>query len=77
MSPANSMERRLRTSGLLVIAGFLVEACCLLWSRPIAFIVLVGLGGLLIVAGVLFFLHSLVFVHPDEGGKEKRKEQGG
>jgi hypothetical protein len=38
----------------------LIEALCLVWSRPIAFVVLVCVGGTLIGLGVLFFLYSLV-----------------
>jgi hypothetical protein len=60
MRSGDSMNRRLRISGILVIIGLLVEALCLLWSRPIAFVVLVGLGGALIGLGVLLFLYSLV-----------------
>jgi hypothetical protein len=68
MRSGDSMVRRLRISGFLVIAGLLVEALCLVWSRPIAFVVLVCIGGLLIGMGVLFFLYSLVSVahHPTE-----------
>jgi hypothetical protein len=58
------MDRRLRISGMLVIAGLLVEAICLMWSRPIAFVVFAGLGGALIGLGVLFFLYSLVSTVP-------------
>jgi Flp pilus assembly protein protease CpaA len=54
------MGRRLRISGILVIIGLLVEALCLVWSKPIAFVVLVCVGGALIGLGVLFFLYSLV-----------------
>ena len=60
MRSGDSMDRRLRISGILVIIGLLVEALCLVWSRPIAFVVLVGLGGALIGLGVLLFLYSLV-----------------
>ncbi|MGB6684888.1 MAG: hypothetical protein WBH24_14665 [Candidatus Acidiferrum sp.] len=54
------MSRRLRISGIFVIIGLLVEALCLVWSRPIAFVVLVCIGGTLIGTGILFFLYSLV-----------------
>jgi hypothetical protein len=60
MRPGDSMGRRLRISGILVIIGLLVEALCLVWSRPIAFVVLVCIGGALIGLGVLVFLYSLV-----------------
>jgi hypothetical protein len=66
MPPGGSMERRLRISGIMVILGLLVEALCLVWSKPIAFVVLVCIGGALIGVGVLFFLYSLLSVssHP-------------
>ena len=35
------LEKRLRLAGMLLIVGLLVEAICLLWARPIAFILLV------------------------------------
>lgn len=60
MQPGGSMERRLRISGIIVIIGLLVEALCLVWSKPIAFVVLVCIGGALIGVGVLFFLYLLV-----------------
>jgi RsiW-degrading membrane proteinase PrsW (M82 family) len=55
-----SIHQRLRTSGIFVIAGLLLEALCLVWSKPIAFVVLVCIGGALIGLGVLLFLYSLV-----------------
>jgi RsiW-degrading membrane proteinase PrsW (M82 family) len=60
MGPGASMSRRLRISGVLVISGLLVEALCLVWSKPIAFVVLACIGGALISAGVLVFLYSLL-----------------
>jgi hypothetical protein len=61
----SKIERRLRVSGTLVLMGLLVEAICLLWSRPIAFVVFLSVGGLFIALGVLLFLYSLVSVdHP-------------
>jgi hypothetical protein len=62
MRTGDSIDRRLRISGTLVIIGLLVEALCLVWSRPIAFVVFVCIGGALIGIGVLFFLYSLVRV---------------
>jgi hypothetical protein len=66
MQLGNSMSRRLRISGILVMAGLVVEALGLMWSRPIAFVVLVCVGGALIGLGVLFFLYSLVSVAPHQ-----------
>ena len=54
------LEKRLRLAGMLVIFGLLVEAACLLWARPLAFILLVGVGGLLCAAGIVVYLYSLV-----------------
>jgi hypothetical protein len=53
------LGKRLRLAGMLMMAGLLVEAVCLLWARPLAFIVLVGAGGLLCAAGVLVYLYSI------------------
>ena len=72
MLRTGSMDRRLRTSGLLLISGLLVEGLCLLWARPVAFVVLVGLGGALIAAGVLFFLYSLLFAA--HSGKDEKPD---
>ena len=65
MGPGDAMSRRLRISGVLVISGLLVEALCLVWSKPIAFVVLACFGGALISAGVLVFLYSLLPAVPD------------
>jgi hypothetical protein len=68
MPAGDLMIRRLRISGALVMIGLLVEALCLVWSRPIAFVVLVCMGGAFIGIGVLLFLYSLVTakVEPSE-----------
>jgi hypothetical protein len=60
MPSANPMERRLQFSGLLLILGLLVEALCLFWTRPIAFVLFLGVGGLLLGLGILVYLLSLV-----------------
>jgi len=67
-----TMNRRLRTSGLLLISGLLIEGLCLLWSRPLAFVVLVSLGGGLVAAGVFFFLYSLLFAA--HSGKDEKPD---
>jgi hypothetical protein len=55
-----NFERRLRIAGTLVLLGLLVELVSLLWSHPLAFIVFVVGGGLLIAAGILVYLYSVV-----------------
>lgn len=60
MVSLNRIERRIRTAGILLIAGLLSEAVCLLWARPLAFILLIGIGFTLISAGILLYLYSLL-----------------
>ena len=64
MSTANSMEKRLQIAGVLLIIGLVIEAVCLLWARPISFVIFVALGGLFLFAGVVTFLFSLVSIPP-------------
>jgi hypothetical protein len=61
MLSANPFERRLQLSGILLILGLFVEAVCLFWTRPIAFVLFLCIGGLLLGFGILLFLFSLVF----------------
>ena len=60
MLSANPMERRLQLSGILLILGLLVEALCLFWTRPLAFVLFLGVGGFLLGFGILVFVFSLV-----------------
>ncbi len=60
------LERRLRLAGMLLIVGLLVEAICLLWARPLAFILLVCGGGLLCVSGIAVYFYSLVSAGEEE-----------
>jgi hypothetical protein len=59
---ADPLERRLQISGALLILGLLVEAVCLVWRGPLAFLVFAGAGGLLLFVGILVYLVSLVSV---------------
>lgn len=60
MLSSNRLERRMQFSGILLILGLLVEVLCLLWTRPIAFVLFLGVGGLLIGLGIVLYLFSLV-----------------
>lgn len=51
---------RLRTAGLLIVLGLLVEVFTLKWNNPIAFLVFLGVGGLLMLVGIVIYLLSLV-----------------
>ena len=58
MNPT-AMESRLRASALLVMSGLVVEIASLTWRHPTAFVVFVGIGGLLRAVGMLSFLISI------------------
>jgi hypothetical protein len=60
MMSINRTEKRMRFAGTCLAIGLLVEALCLLWATPIAFIVFVAIGGLLILVGLVIYLHSQV-----------------
>jgi hypothetical protein len=47
-------------SGILVILGSLIEVLRLFWTRPIAFVLFLGAGGLLLGLGIFLCLFSLV-----------------
>jgi hypothetical protein len=67
MLSSNRLEQRLQLSGILMILGLLVETACLFWTRPIAFVLFVGVGGLLLGLGILLYLFSLVSTGRPEG----------
>ena len=58
----NPLERRLQVAGVFMILGLLVEALCLVWKGPLAFLLFLGLGGILLFAGIVVYLFSLVFI---------------
>ena len=62
MAGANPIEKRLQIAATLIILGLLVEAFCLLWARPLAFLILVGVAVFLMFAGIVFYFISLVTV---------------
>jgi len=64
------LERRLRQSGVLVAIGLIAELISLLWNHPTAFFLFLGVGAVLMAAGVLYYFYSLVTVseRPSETG---------
>jgi hypothetical protein len=60
MLSASQSEKRMRFAGVFLAIGLLIEALCLLWATPIAFIVFVAVGGLLILIGLVLYLYSQV-----------------
>lgn len=60
LNQANPINARLRLSGSLIALGLLVQALSLLWNHPLSFIAFVTLGGLLVAAGIVLYLFTLV-----------------
>jgi hypothetical protein len=60
MLSANIMERRLQLAGIILILGLLVEGFSLMGRGPIAFLIFVGFGGLLLFIGIVAYLLALV-----------------
>ena len=57
---ALGMSRVFRLSGILLIAGLVIEAVSLLFNHPLSFIGFIVVGGSLLGIGVILFLISLV-----------------
>jgi len=62
MLSANVLERRLQLAGIVLIVGLLVEALCLIWARPLAFVLFAFVAVTLLGIGCLLFLYSVVSV---------------
>jgi hypothetical protein len=60
MTASDPLNGKLQRAGITLILGLLVEGLCLLSKGPVAFILFVGVGGVLIAAGILLYLHSVV-----------------
>lgn len=71
MTKMINMDRQLRIAGTLIVLGLLIELGSLLWSHPLAFILFIAAGGLLIAVGILVYLLSLV-----SGGESVSQENG-
>ena len=55
-----TIERRIQVSALLVVVGMLIELITLLWSRPIAFVIFLLIGGSFLFGGMAYYLISLI-----------------
>jgi hypothetical protein len=60
MLSTDSLERKLQISGIILIVGLVVEGFCVLGRGPVAFLIFTGLGGLLFLAGIGYYLLALV-----------------
>lgn len=54
------INRRLRTAGIFIIVGLLVQGLSLLWNHPLSFFAFLGVGGLVTLAGIIVYLVALV-----------------
>jgi len=58
---ARPIERRLRLSGVLLLLGLLVEGATLFaLDSPLGFLTFAGATGLLVVAGIVLYLWTIV-----------------
>jgi len=60
MLSISQSQKRIRFAGICIAIGLLIEALCLFWATPIAFVVFVAIGGLLMFIGIVVYLHSAV-----------------
>ena len=60
MLSVNQLEKRRQVAGVFIVLGLVIEALCLTWSTPIAFVIFVAIGGLLMFVGIVLYLYSLV-----------------
>jgi hypothetical protein len=60
MLSANHFEKRRQVAGAFLVLGLVIEALCLIWPTPIAFVIFVAIGGLFMFIGIALYLYSLV-----------------
>ncbi len=58
--PLSKLERWIKISGILIMAGLIVELITLHWDHPTSFLVFLVTGGVLIAVGILTYLLSIV-----------------
>ena len=54
------LQRKLKTAAYLLIFGLAVEGITLHWAYPTSFLLFTGLGGLLVLAGIAFYLIAII-----------------
>lgn len=62
----NVLEKRLRTAGLLIAAGLLVEVTTLYFVGAESFMAFAGGGVLLVTAGVAWYLFAILKAQPED-----------
>jgi hypothetical protein len=76
MAKAINVHRRLRQAGLLILFGLGFEALSFFWNSPFAFFLFIFGTGLLLVAGIIVFLYSLVAGGESAAPAESSTPQG-
>jgi hypothetical protein len=59
-SQVRPIEQRLRWAGSLIALGLVVQLLTFIWIHPFSFIVFAVIGCPLVLAGVFFYLYSIV-----------------
>lgn len=54
------IAKRVRSAGLIIIAGMSVQGLSLFWNHPLSFLAFLGIGGLAVCAGIVLYLSALV-----------------
>ncbi len=54
------LSARLRLAGILVAAGIIIELTTLFWNHTVSFLLFLSLGALLVGAGMLLYLWSVL-----------------
>jgi hypothetical protein len=54
------ITKRVRIAGVFVLLGLVVEGLSLMWNHPLSFVAFLGIGGLLLAAGVVTYLFMLL-----------------
>ena len=57
---ASRLQRKLNTAAYLLFAGLAVQGITLHWAHPTSFLLFIGLGGILILAGIAIYLIAIV-----------------
>jgi hypothetical protein len=57
---ASSLQGKLKMAAYLLIAGLAVEGITLHWAHPTSFLLFMGLGGILVLAGIAIYLIAIV-----------------
>lgn len=53
-------QNRIRQAAILVFLGLAVAGLTMLWESPMAFLVFLAVGGLLVAAGIVRYLLALL-----------------